>query len=99
MVEIYALLEQGRVKYVGAAYDAERRVKKHWRERNYPDRTSACAQWLRTLDDAPDHIVLETVPMDEAAEAECRWIKHFRERGVSLLNQVTGGYCVARIGA
>ena len=90
---VYALCEPitMTVRYVGWAFKPRRRLVEHMcrakRERSHK------AAWLRQLAAAgqiPGMTILESGTGDWA-EAEQRWIKHFRDNGMKLTNLTDGG--------
>jgi predicted GIY-YIG superfamily endonuclease len=88
---IYWLLEPEtrKVRYVGSTLDIQERMRLHWDHRN--KRTTQLAEWLRSLDEMPEHEVIEEVPQELQYEAEEYWTKMLRQiESVDLLNFLDG---------
>lgn len=96
-VTIYALLDvDGRVRYVGKANDASKRLQTHIRD-SRRRRTPVC-DWVKSRIASgivPVMRVLEICDSETWKDREKYWISHFRAIG-SLLNLADGGdepYC------
>ena len=89
---IYALVDprDGGIYYIGKANDLEKRLYQHLRR----DVNRHKCRWLESLARdglAPTVRILETVPADEWAEAEIKWIAKGRGEGWPLTNIAAGG--------
>lgn len=100
-VMIYALLDEaGRVRYVGKAVDAEKRLKSHLRDMRR--RNTPLYSWLRKHAREgfiPTVQILETCESTIWPERERSWISYFRSVG-DLLNVAAGGdepYCPVEV--
>lgn len=93
MTCVYALSDPttGAVCYVGKSNDPQMRLRAHCAEaRRYSG--SHRAAWIRSLllaEKRPALVILERCL--DFAEAERRWIAHFRSRGCQLTNATDGG--------
>jgi hypothetical protein len=77
---------------VGATEDVDRRLIRHGCLEVAEQH--ARATWIRALradDVVPQLTVVETVDGDGWADAERKWIAHFRQQGCDLLNRTDGG--------
>jgi hypothetical protein len=94
---IYALLDprDESVRYVGATRKRlSQRLRHHEQSRHAAHNTAPRYEWLRDLAAAglrPRIQELEVVPELRKAEAEQRWIEHYRGLGSDLLNVKRGG--------
>ena len=93
VAEIYWLLESEthRIRYVGCAADAKKRVASHWRQRNSTYR-SPVKDWLRSLAQPPEFEVIQVVCDESAQAAEAYWTELLRQTlaGPGLLNVLDG---------
>lgn len=92
--DIYALCDprDGRVRYVGKANCAAKRLATHIRDSSTRD--TPVYRWFRKLAGLgllPEVKVIWTVPQAEWPEHERNAIAFFTERGVKLLNVAPGG--------
>lgn len=89
---IYSLAEPttGAVRYIGKADDPVARLRHHMVDKSSTHR----ARWIRQLragGGKPLLAVLEECQMSGWEDAERRWIQHFRDAGVPLMNRTDGG--------
>ena len=88
---IYAISEAAercRIRYVGIAQDAERRLAEHVAHR---DGRYRFAVWLKNVLEADGYLAgyrIETVSSEMASEAERYWIRALLADGHPLLNEV-----------
>lgn len=93
LITIYALTDPGgEVRYVGKAVHLQRRYARHLRDAG----SLACwrGRWVKSLLDQgqrPGLLVLEECGEPAWAEAERRWIAHYRALGARLTNSCDGG--------
>jgi hypothetical protein len=85
-VQIYALLDDdGQPRYVGKSVSATSRTKTHWSQRFR--RSTPVSDWLKTLTDMPEVVILQIVPAGQGDDVERYWVGRFGD----LLNvQFTG---------
>ena len=93
--EIYTMADprNGEVRYVGVTHIARKRFNRHIAEARRGLRTHR-HDWIRSLlkcDLIPAYSVIEQGLGDRWAEAECRWIEHYRQIGFDLTNLTSGG--------
>jgi predicted GIY-YIG superfamily endonuclease len=87
---IYALRDKktGMVGYVGASREPQRRYTAHMY-----DKTSERADWIASLDEPPELVVLEEVEAYDDRintlwpDREQYWIRHFQDEGHWLINR------------
>lgn len=93
---IYALLDPrtGEVRYVGKTVNIAERLYGHKHDAVcHRSKTHNCT-WIRSLLAAgyePEVVILEEVDSDSWAEAEAKWIAHYRSLGARLNNHTDGG--------
>lgn len=93
---IYALLDPGtrEPRYVGHSADPARRLKEHWRRRDYAPTVKdnpRFSEWLCSLDGPPCLRVIQEVPYEDRFAAEEFYTKALRSApGVDLLNICAG---------
>jgi GIY-YIG catalytic domain/Helix-turn-helix len=86
--EIYVLLaDDGRVRYVGVSKDAAQRRRWHWNKRRSSGGNRTVADWLCTLANPCDMVIIDWAKENERYEVERRWIEHFRQLYPDLLNK------------
>lgn len=86
--EIYVLLaDDGRVRYVGVSKDAAQRRRWHWTKRKSSGGNRTVADWLCTLANPCEMVIIDWAEEDERYEVERRWIEHFRNLYPDLLNR------------
>lgn len=98
-VSVYALSDPrtGAVRYIGWAFDVHRRYAAHIRDGGEGKRGHQThkANWIRELRRLGLRpiltIVQDTIPADQYADAEIRWIAHYRAAGADLTNSTEGG--------
>ncbi|CAL9379521.1 hypothetical protein [Streptomyces sp. enrichment culture] len=95
---IYCLIDtDGRPKYIGQTSrpldGCKGRASVHYRHRFLDDdrRNPRLNAWLRTLDRAPETVVLEVVPYEQRFKVEAAWTRCFRwALGDQIFNINTG---------
>jgi predicted GIY-YIG superfamily endonuclease len=88
---IYALAENGAVKYIGQAKNLNKRYNQHCSLAQNMGKTKK-NEWIRKLLKAgqlPELIELEAT--DNLDECEIKWIKKYQYDGVELVNMADGG--------
>jgi hypothetical protein len=86
--EIYVLLDDnGRVRYVGVSKDAFQRRRWHWTKRRSSGGNRTVADWLCTLANPCDMVIIDWAKEDERYEVERRWIAFYRQMYPDLLNK------------
>jgi hypothetical protein len=87
--EIYVLLDpdDGRIRYVGVSRDAKQRLRWHWNKRRSSGGNRAVADWLCTLANPCEMIIIDWAKEDERYEVERRWIAFYRNLYPDLLNK------------
>jgi hypothetical protein len=93
---IYSLSDprDGVVRYIGKTEDAKRRLMAHVNEAIVSKEENHRLHWIRKLIASSIELtmmILEEGVGDGWVEAEKKWIKHFRDSGVSLVNGTDGG--------
>lgn len=95
-VAIYALLDPGsrRARYVGHSGDPDRRLREHWRRRDYTpyaEDNPRFSAWLRSLDGPPELHVFQSVGYEDRFKAEQYYTELLRQiPGIDLLNIYIG---------
>ena len=95
-VAVYALLDakSGLPRYVGHSADPARRLKEHWRRRDYAPYVKdnpRFSEWLCSLDGPPCLRVIQEVPYEDRFTAEEFYTKTlWSVPGVDLLNICAG---------
>lgn len=87
---VYVLLHPttNEVKYVGCTGDPQKRLYGHRAKKN----TTPVALWVRSLNDSPQLVPIETgLLYDAAHESEIFWIDYLKSMGADLLNVRRGG--------
>lgn len=93
---IYALLDPGtrKPRYVGHSGDPARRLREHWRRRDYAPYTEdnpKFSAWLCSLDGPPELHVFQVVPYEERFRAEHYYTSLLRQiPGIDLFNIFIG---------
>ena len=88
---IYLLLRTEEMKgYVGKSIDPQSRFNHHWKERCKGKRTYN-KNWLASLSEPPQLVILEECSEDEWPQAERSWICDLRAGGLQLTNTAPGG--------
>jgi hypothetical protein len=85
---IYWLLEPEthKVRYVGSTLDVQDRMRLHWDHRN--KRNTKLAEWLRSLDEMPEHEIIQEVSKEFQYKAEEYWTRLLGQvSSVELLNE------------
>lgn len=94
---IYALIcpDTLEVKYIGLTTVGFRRMMYHWRS-GYNKKNNKCAKWVRKL--KKENKVFQIKYLEyfdkndkKLDEAEVKWIKFFKDQGIVLLNEDSGG--------
>lgn len=93
-VEIYGLSDprDDKLRYIGKANCAERRLKSHFRDSRR--RGTPLYRWIRKLlaeGRAPSLRILESCAVTDWKQREIIWIGFAREIGIPLLNVASGG--------
>jgi hypothetical protein len=90
VAHIYALVDaSGAPRYIGETADIERRRHTHFYNRRF-GRTTPVKEWLLSLDEAPDVVLLDTVDFSDRYDLEEFYSVGFRWAGASLLNMNDG---------
>lgn len=90
---IYALIDpvSSEVRYVGKADNPEKRYKAHLHS-NYNNTKKEC--WIKSLKNnilKPSLVILEEIAEENWQECEKKWISHYKNLGVKLVNGTEGG--------
>lgn len=88
---IYALADSEEVRYIGWTVDPRRRLRRHLDTAKTGKLHREC--WIRSVVQAGGQIQMYVLEEGEGdwAEAERRWIAHYREMGARLTNLTDGG--------
>lgn len=92
-VIIYALIDprSGVARYVGLTRNLNARMSSHRRAKSVNRHLNHWIESLRIAGNEFGVRVLEIVPEDISGDVEKRWIKRFRDDGLSLVNLTDGG--------
>ncbi len=88
---IYALTEQGVVKYIGQSKNPAKRYRQHCRLSDNKSHTKRC-NWLRKCiktKQLPELVILKITDTPDKDEIEL--IKEYRDNGFNLVNTADGG--------
>lgn len=92
-IYIYVLSDprEGVVRYVGQSHDPENRIRTHLSNVDYCKRTKWVMGLIRDGYTPVMDIIEAHSTREEADEAERRWIKHFLDMGIDLVNSQLSG--------